>query len=109
MSIEIEYHTLTGMIGNAGATGILNLNAMPSTGPYGTYDIAVDPVDGPAQKYIQGNTSNSDFGITGQPSPATGGAIHFNLPNSSIKQNLLNLSDYGATGISLRVIYNHNF
>jgi hypothetical protein len=100
MAIELEFFSLTGMLGNAGATGILNLNSMPSTGPYGTYDIAVDPVDGPAQ------VLGTDYSVTGQAG-STGGAIRFDLPASSIRDVLLNLS-HGVTGpLNLRVLYNY--
>jgi hypothetical protein len=114
MAIEFEFFTLTGMEGNTGETGILQLKAFPTTGPSGEWDIGVDPVGGPAQVYskIDGsNVADADFGITGTSQGLTGqGTLYFDdaLPNSTIRDNLLNPEDRGITGpLTLRVIYNY--
>jgi len=112
MSIEYEFFTLTGMEGNTGETGILQLFAFPTTGPNGQWDIGVDPVDGPAQVYYNGsNSSEADFGITGTSQGLTGQAIMFFddvLPNSSLRDNLLNPEEHGITGPqTIRVLYNY--
>ena len=103
MPIEVEFFSLTGMMGNAGVTGIINLHAMPTTGPYGTYDIAIDPVDGPAQ------VLNVDFSVTGQAGAgSTGGAIRIDLANSDIRRVFMDGS-HGVTGpLVLRAVYNHS-
>ena len=100
MAIEIEYFRLTGMIGNFGVTGLLTLRRMPSTGPNGQPDIAIDPTDGPAQ--ILG----SDFGITYMAGGT--GLLVFNLANSDIKNVLLGVNTSGQTGpVTLRAVYNY--
>ena len=97
MTIEIEFFSLTGLAGNCGSTGMLLLNRFPTTGPSGNYDVAVDPVDGPAQIF------NIDFGITGV---GLTGFLYFDMPNSDIRNNLL-FPTQGVTGpINLRVLYN---
>lgn len=113
MAIEYEFFTLTGMEGNTGETGILQLAAFPTTGPNGQWDIGIDPVDGPAQIYYNGsNAATADFGITGIPTYGlTGRAIMFfddALPNSSLRDNLLHPEEHGITGPqTIRVIYNY--
>ena len=100
MAIEIEYFRLTGMMGNFGDTGLLTLAQMPTTGPNGAPDIAIDPVDGPAQVY------NTDFGITYMGGGT--GLLVFNLPNSDIQNVLLNINTSGQTGLlTLRAVYNY--
>jgi hypothetical protein len=112
MAIEFEFFTLTGLQGNTGETGILQLQAFPTTGVNGQWDIGVDPVDGPAQVYFNGsNASTADFGVTGTAFGLTGQAIVFfndSLPNSNLRKNLLNPAEHGITGPqTIRVIYNY--
>jgi len=112
MAIEFELFTLTGMEGNTGETGIIQLSAFPTTGPSGQWDIGIDPVDGPAQIYYNGsNLSSADFGITGSDWGLTGQAIMFfddALPNSSLRDNLLHPEEHGVTGPQIiRVVYNY--
>lgn len=95
--IEIEYFTLTGMLGNTGETGLLYLKIIPSTGPNGLYDVAVDPTNGPSQAY------GTDFGVT---SSGLTGVVYFNMDSSDI-QDVLLYPDVGSTGpLYLRVLYN---
>ena len=97
MPIEVEFFTLTGMQGSGGETGILELSRYPSTGVDGNYDIAIDPVDGPAQ------VLGVDFGITHYGGTAK---VFFDLPNSDIKDVLLN-GDHGiTTPLRIRALYN---
>jgi hypothetical protein len=97
MAIEIEYFSLTGMEGNCGITGMLLLKMPPTTGPNNSYDVAVDPVDGPAQSF------GTDFGVT---SSGLTGYVYFDLLNSDIRRNILHPIQ-GVTGpIELRVLYN---
>ena len=112
MPIEFEYFSMTGMVGNTGETGLIQLRAFPTTGPNGQWDIGVDPVDGPAQIYFNGsNASTADFGITGTSQGLTGQAILFfddALPNSNLRSTLLHPETHGITGLqTLRVIYNY--
>lgn len=115
MAVEIEFITMyTGMVGNTGETGIYQLQAFPTTGPNGEWDIAVDPVDGPAQVYCkqdQSNVSTADFGITGTPAGLVGQAIMYYddvLPNSDIRDNLLNPGEHGVSGLqTFRIMYNY--
>lgn len=105
MAIELEFFSLTGMVGNTGDTGLLFLKHPPSTGPNGYYDIAVDPTDGPAQK-LSGPipAAQADYGVT--HAGATG-AVAFDYNGSSIKDVLLDTS-HGVTGpLKLRVLYNY--
>lgn len=103
MAIEVEYFHLTGMLGNCGVTGLLVLKMPPTTGPNGMYDVAVDPIDGPAQviegTYGTAGITDGDFGVT---STGLTGCVFFDLPTSDIRNNLLNTSD----PIDLRVVYN---
>jgi len=99
MAIEVEYFTLTGMQGNFGETGALALFHPPSTGPNGLPDLAIDPIDGPAQVY------NTDFGVTYLGAT---GVVIFNLLNSDIKNVLLGVNAAGQTGpLTLRTVYNY--
>jgi len=105
MAIEVEYFGLTGMIG-PGSNDLILLKAAPTTGPNGAYDITVDPTDGPAQRYIPGN-SNNDFGVTHSNVPGTTAMLALNLANSDIK-DVMNNTSHGVTGILwLRVVYNY--
>jgi hypothetical protein len=98
MAIEVEYFGITGMIGT-GSNDLLVLRQAPTTGPNGAYDIAVDPVDGPAQRY------GIDFGVT--HSGSTGARLALNLTGSDIKDVRNNFS-HGVTGILwLRAVYNY--
>jgi len=100
MSIEVEYFGLTGMVG-PGSNDLKLLRSAPTTGPNGAYDIAVDPTDGPAQRY------GIDFGVTHANAAGTTALVCFNLVNSDIK-NVLNSTAHGVTGVLyLRVVYNY--
>jgi len=100
MAIEVEYFRLTGIVGNFGETGLLTLVHMPSTGPNGAPDIAVDPIDGPAQIY------GLDFGVTYMAGGT--GLLVFNLPNSDIWDVIRNVNTSGQTGpLMLRTVYNY--
>jgi hypothetical protein len=100
MAIEVEYFGLTGMVGS-GSNDLLLLKAAPTTGPNGAYDIAVDPTDGPAQRY------GVDFGVTFSNVPGTTAMLALNLINSDIK-DVLNNTSHGVTGILyLRAVYNY--
>lgn len=104
MAIEVQYVGLTGMVG-PGSNDLILLKAAPTTGPDGRYDIAVDPTDGPAQRY-QG-LSTDDFGVTHANLAGTTAMLALNLANSDIK-NVLNNTSHGVTGILwLRVVYNY--
>lgn len=98
MSIVIEYHTLTGTISNP-IDGLIALGDFPTTGPSGTFDIAVNPMSG------GGMVLGVDFGLTG----INYNVLTYNLANSAIKsvrQRDINLFGSGSTGIELRVAYN---
>lgn len=98
MAIEIEYFGITGIVGH-GSNDILWLRHPPTTGPNGLYDITVDPIDGPAQRY------GVDFGVT-HYSGYTAGLV-LNLTNSDIKDVMNNFS-HGVTGVLyLRTVYNY--
>lgn len=97
MAIEVQFFTLTGMQGSGGETGVLHLNGAPTTGPDGNYDIALDPTDGPAQ------VLGTDFGITHAGST---GIVFFDLPNSDIRDVLLDGSHGITSSIILRVVFN---
>jgi len=103
MAIEIEFHTFTGTIGFPGdENDILLLRQPPSTGPNGEWDVAVDPIDGPAQRL------GIDFGVTHLDAAGNTGALALNLENSDIKEVLNNTLSYGVTGpLHLRVLYNY--
>lgn len=94
MSIEVEY--FTGI--QASVTGLFYLRHSPTTGADGAYDVAVDPLDGPAQ--ILGR----DFGVT---NAGNTGVLTFNLPNSDIRDVVMNVG-HGVTGpLDIRVVYNY--
>ena len=96
MAIEVEYFGLTGM------QDTLSLRAAPSTGPNGSYDISVDPTDGPAQRY------GVDFGVTHSNFAGTTASLALNLASSDIRDVLVNKAAHGVTGILwLRVVYNY--
>lgn len=102
MPIEVEFLPLplTGIIGFPGVTGIYPLLHAPTTGVDGKYDIAIDPMDGPAQEY------GKDFGVTHMG--LTGGAITVDLADSDIKAALNNYMSHGVTGVlTLRAVYNY--
>jgi hypothetical protein len=93
MSIEIEYFT-----GLQAVTGLFYLKHSPSTGANGQFDVAVDPLDGPAQ------IIGKDFGVT---NAGLTGVLTFNLPNSDILDVTMNRG-HGVTGpLDLRVLYNY--
>jgi hypothetical protein len=99
MSIEMEMFGVTGPL-NAG-NSLLPLAHPPSTGINGVWDVALDPIDGPAQ------VLGVDFGVTHYNPAGTTGAIALNLVNSDIKKVLNNPSN-GCTGVLwLRVVYNY--
>lgn len=96
MAIEVEYFGLTGM------QDTLLLRAAPTTGPNGSYDISVDPTDGPAQRY------GVDFGVTHYNVAGTTALLALNLASSDIRDVLVNKAAHGVTGILwLRVVYNY--
>ena len=102
MPIEVEFLPLTGIIGLPGVTGIYPLLHAPSTGVDGKYDVAIDPMDGPAQEY------GKDFGVTHLNPEGTTGAITVNLADSDIKAALNNYGSHGVTGVlTLRAVYNY--
>lgn len=105
MAIELEFFSLTGLVGNTGETGIIYLKHPPTTGPNGYYDIALDPTDGPAQKLLGPiPASEADYGVT--HAGVTGG-LFFDLEGSTIKDVLLD-SSHGVTGpLKIRVLYNY--
>jgi len=95
MSIEIQYFGITGMIG-PGSNDFLPLLTGPSTGVDGAYDVAVDPTDGPAQRY------GVDFSVTSYGYTA---AVVLDVAGSDLKDVM---NSPGATGIlNLRVVYNY--
>lgn len=99
MAIDVKFHTLTGSVSSPD-DGLIWLDYNPSTGPNGDYDIAIDPVGGPAQ------VQDVDFGLTGT-NGVTGKYLSYNLADSDIKsvrqENILS----GETGPILRVLYNY--
>jgi len=98
MAIEVEYFGITGTVG-PGSNDYLYLREAPSTGPNGEYDIAVDPIDGPAQ------VIDVDFGVTHLSGTTT--AVALDLSGSDIK-DVMNNTSHGVTGIlNLRVVYNY--
>ena len=101
MAIEQEFFGLTGIIGT-GMNDLLVLSQVPSTGPNGAWDVAVDPTDGPAQRL------GIDFGVTHLNIAGTTAAIALNLVNSDIKDVMNNFQAHGVTGLlTLRVLYNY--
>lgn len=99
MAIEIEFFGITGMIG-PGSNDIIFLRHPPTTGPNGLYDITVDPVDGPAQRY------GIDYGVTHYSGFTA--ALSLDLVNSDIKDVMNNYEVHGITGVLyLRVVYNY--
>ena len=97
MSIEIQYFGLTGMIGPT-SNKDLPLLTGPSTGVAGGYDVAVDPIDGPAQRY------GIDFGVTSYGYTA---AVVLDIAGSDLK-DVQNNYGHGVTGVlNLRVVYNY--
>jgi len=100
MAVEVEFFGLTGF-GGLGSNAVLYLKHPPTTGPDGNYDVAVDPTDGPAQRY------GIDFGVTHTDLSGTTGAIALDLENSDIKDVVTDVS-HGITGpVTLRVVYNY--
>lgn len=110
MAIEVEYHGLTGTVGNPGdENDLILLRHAPSTGPVSAgvgqeereYDIALDPNDGPAQRL------GIDFGVTHLDSSGYTTAIALNLEDSDVKDVLNDLS-HGVTGmLDIRLVYNY--
>ena len=97
MAIEIQYFGITGIIGPSNNKDLPLLTG-PSTGVDGRYDVAVDPMDGPAQIY------GVDFGVT---SYGYTSAVVLNIAGSDIKDVQNNFS-HGVTGVlTLRVVYNY--
>jgi hypothetical protein len=97
MSLEVQYFGITGIVGPSNNKELYLLTG-PSTGVDGRYDVAVDPVDGPAQKY------GVDFGVTSYGYTA---AVVLDIAGSDIKDVQNNYS-HGVTGVlNLRVIYNY--
>ena len=97
MSIEIQYFGITGIVG-PGSNDFLPLLTGPSTGAGGGYDLALDPIDGPAQRY------DVDFGVTSYVGSA---AITLDIAGSDIK-DVMNNPTTGVTGIlNLRAVYNY--
>jgi hypothetical protein len=97
MAIEIQYFGITGIVGPSNNKD-LPLLRNPTTGVNGEYDVAVDPIDGPAQRYAV------DFGVT---SYGYTSAVVIDLVDSDIKDVMNNLA-HGITGVlDLRVVYNY--
>jgi hypothetical protein len=92
MPLELEFFTLTGPITD------LILKHPPSTGLDGSYDVAIDPIGGPAQEI------NYDYGVTGS---SITGIITYNLTGSDIKRVRQTYQLTGETGPILRVLYNY--
>lgn len=102
MAIEVEFFTITGIVG-PGMNDALMLVHAPSTGPDGKYDIALDPIDGPAQRL------GIDFGVTHMDHNSGGmtGLISLDLENSDVKF-VMNDRYHGITGpLTLRTVYNY--
>jgi hypothetical protein len=93
MAIELEFFTLTGPISD------IVLKHPPSTGPNSTFDIAVDPIGGPAQ------VLGIDYGITGS---LLTGILTYNLEDSDISTIRQIYQLRGDTGPILRVLYNYD-
>lgn len=102
MALEVEFFTITGIVG-PGMNDALMLAHAPSTGPNGEYDIALDPIDGPAQRL------DIDFGVTHMDFNSSGmtGLVTLNLENSDVK-DVMNNTYHGVTGpLTMRVAYNY--
>ena len=100
MAIEILQYGITGIIGPSN-NATLPLLTGPSTGVDGRYDVAVDAIDGPAQRY------DIDFGVTHLNPAGTTAVVVLNMASSDIK-DVMNNPSHGVTGIlNLRVIYNY--
>ena len=98
MAIEVEYFGITGAIGPSSNDFLYLISPNLSTGPNGAYDVAVDPIDGPAQRI------DIDFGVTHLGVTT---AIALDLANSDIK-DVMNDVSHGVTGLlTLRVVYNY--
>jgi hypothetical protein len=98
MAIEVEFFTLTGPITD------LILKHPPSTGIDGFYDIAVDPIGGPAQRGPGTSISPVDFDYIGNSET---GILTYNISGSDIKEVRQGKIDSGLTGPVLRVLYNY--
>ena len=97
MSIEVLYFGITGMVGPSSNKELYLLTG-PSTGVESKYDVAVDAVDGPAQRY------GVDFGVTSYGFTA---AVVLDIVGSDIK-DVMNNPASGVTGVlNLRVVYNY--
>ena len=96
MPLSVEFFTLTGPVSD------LILQYPPSTGPNGSFDVAVDPIGGPAQRGP--SVVPADFGIIGS---SVTGVLTYNLVGSDILGVRQNHIDSGVTGPVLRVVYNH--
>jgi hypothetical protein len=93
MPIELEFFTLTGPISD------IVLKHPPSTGADNAFDVAVDPIGGPAQRL------GADYGVTGSQFT---GILTYNLVNSDIKSVRQQYQISGETGPILRVLYNYD-
>lgn len=110
MAIEVEFHQipLTGMIG-PGLNDTIILQHAPSTGPNGEWDIAVDPIDGPAQR-LAFEGCFGDFGVTHMDWSSGGqtGVLTFGVTGSDVADVVNNYQAHGVTGVlTLRVLYNY--
>ena len=96
MSIELEFFTLTGPISD------IVLKHPPTTGADGAFDIAVDPIGGPAQRL------GVDYGITGSQFT---GILTYNFTGPSVWSDIRKVRQShiisGETGPILRVLYNY--
>jgi hypothetical protein len=97
MAIELEFFIVTGPI--TGPVSDIVLKHPPSTGPNSTFDIAVDPIGGPAQ------VLGIDYGITGS---LLTGILTCNLEDSDIPSIHHIYQGLGETGPILRVLYNYD-
>ena len=95
MPLNVEFFTLTGPISD------LILQYPPTTGPEGNYDVAVDPIGGPAQRGP--SVTPADFGIVGT---SMTGVLTYNLAGSDILDIRQRHITQGITGPLLRVVYN---
>jgi hypothetical protein len=101
MSLEVLYYGITGIVGPSN-NAVLPLLTGPTTGVDGRYDVAVDPIDGPAQRY------NIDFGVTHLNPAGTTAVVVLNMAGSDIKEVMNNYRAHGVTGpLTLRVLYNY--
>ena len=98
MSLAIEYHTITGTISSP-SDGLIVLRDYPTTGPLGTFDVALDPIHGGTM------TLGVDFGITG----VLYDTLTYNLESSAIKgvrQKEVDMYGMSYTGPELKIVYN---